>query len=119
NTTQHNTTQHNTTQHNTTQHNTTQHNTTQHNTTARIVQPYFRVLIVSSRSDLSDKANNEIEIGVCESGDKDMQSSYNEYEIIGQSGVIEPEGICSEYKGGRPYINGDRKYARLFVKRKK
>jgi len=45
---------------------------------------------------------------------------YNpdQFEVIGQTGVIEPEGLCSEYKGGRPYINGKRMYTRIFIKNK-
>jgi hypothetical protein len=45
---------------------------------------------------------------------------YNpeQFEIIGQTGVIEPAGLCSEYKGGRPYINGKRMYARILIRSK-
>ena len=43
-------------------------------------------------------------------------SSYG-FRVIGQSGVIEPDGLCTEYKSGRPYIDGARKYARIFIKR--
>lgn len=43
-------------------------------------------------------------------------SEYS-FAIVGQTGVIEPDGICIEYKAGRPYIKGQRKYARLFIKR--
>lgn len=45
---------------------------------------------------------------------------YNpeQFEIAGQTGIIEPAGICFEYKGGRPYINGKRMYTRIFIKNK-
>ena len=39
------------------------------------------------------------------------------FEIIGQSGIIEPDGICIKYKGGRPYINDKRMYSRIFIKK--
>ena len=42
----------------------------------------------------------------------------NQFEIIGQTGVVEPEGLCTEYKGGRPYINDKRMYSRIFIKAK-
>ena len=41
-----------------------------------------------------------------------------QFEIIGQTGVIEPTGLCLEYKSGRPYINGKRMYTRIFIKNK-
>jgi hypothetical protein len=44
--------------------------------------------------------------------------SSSEFRVIGQTGVIEPNGICTGYKAGRPYINGRRMYARIFIKRK-
>jgi len=44
------------------------------------------------------------------------RTSEYSFAILGQTGVIEPDGICIEYKAGRPYINGQRKYARLFIK---
>ena len=47
-------------------------------------------------------------------------SKYNpkQFEILGQTGVIDPEYICIEYKGGRPYINGKRMYSRLLIRKK-
>jgi len=39
-----------------------------------------------------------------------------QFEIIGQTGIFEPAGLCSEYKGGRPYIKGQRMYTRIFIK---
>jgi hypothetical protein len=41
-----------------------------------------------------------------------------QFEIIGQTGVIDPEDICIEYKGGRPYINGKRMYSRIIIRKK-
>jgi len=45
---------------------------------------------------------------------------YNpeQFEILGQTGVIDPEDICMEYKGGRPYINGNRLYTRVLIRKK-
>jgi hypothetical protein len=45
---------------------------------------------------------------------------YNpkQFEIVGQTGVIEPDGICIEYKGGRPYIKGKRMYSRIIIRRR-
>jgi hypothetical protein len=45
---------------------------------------------------------------------------YNpeQFEIIGQTGVIDPDDICIEYKSGRPYIQGKRMYARILIKRR-
>jgi len=42
----------------------------------------------------------------------------NQFDVIGMTGVDEPIGLCSEYKGGRPYINGNRMYVRVFIKNK-
>jgi hypothetical protein len=44
---------------------------------------------------------------------------YNpqQFEILGQTGVIDPEDILIEYKGGRPYINGKRMYSRILIRR--
>ena len=41
-----------------------------------------------------------------------------QFEIIGQTGVIEPKDICIEHKGGRPYINGKRMYSRIFIRKR-
>jgi hypothetical protein len=45
---------------------------------------------------------------------------YNpkQFEILGQTGVIDPDDICIEYKGGRPYINRKRLYSRVFIRKK-
>ncbi len=44
---------------------------------------------------------------------------YNpkQFKILGQTGIIEPDGICIKYKGGRPYINDKRMYSRIFIKK--
>ena len=42
----------------------------------------------------------------------------NQFEILGQTGVIDPENICLEYKGGRPYIDGKRLYSRILIRKK-
>jgi len=41
-----------------------------------------------------------------------------QFEIVGQTGVIDPEDICTEYKGGRPYIDGKRLYSRILIRKK-
>jgi len=43
----------------------------------------------------------------------------NQFEIIGQTGVIDPEDICIEYKGGRPYLDGKRLYSRILIRKKR
>ena len=43
----------------------------------------------------------------------------NQFEIVGQTGVIDPEGICLEYKSGRPYIDGKRLYSRILIRKKR
>ena len=42
----------------------------------------------------------------------------NQFEIIGQTGVIDPEDVCMEYKGGRPYTDGKRLYSRILIRKK-
>ena len=46
---------------------------------------------------------------------------YNprQFEILGQTGVIDPVDICLEYKGGRPYLHSRRMYARLLIRKRK
>jgi len=41
-----------------------------------------------------------------------------QFEILGQTGVIDPDDICIEYKGGRPYVNENRLYARILIRKK-
>ena len=41
-----------------------------------------------------------------------------QFEVLGQTGVIDPAGICIEYKNGRPYVNGNRLYARILIRKK-
>ena len=45
---------------------------------------------------------------------------YNleQFKILGQTGIIEPDGICIKYKGGRPYINDKRMYSRIFIQKR-
>ena len=40
-----------------------------------------------------------------------------QFEILGQTGVIDPDDICIEYMGGRPYLNGQRLYSRIFIRK--
>ena len=45
---------------------------------------------------------------------------YNpeQFEIVGLTGVIDPVDICIENKSGRPYINGERLYARILIRKR-
>ena len=61
------------------------------------------------------KGNDDKDLAFTREREYNRTSEYS-FAILGQTGVIEPDGICIEYKAGRPYINGQRKYARLFIK---
>ncbi|MDR2517824.1 MAG: adenine-specific methyltransferase EcoRI family protein, partial [Spirochaetaceae bacterium] len=43
---------------------------------------------------------------------------YNseQFEILGQTGVIDPNDICIQYKGGRPYITRKKNVCPYFNK---
>ncbi|MFA4996401.1 MAG: adenine-specific methyltransferase EcoRI family protein [Patescibacteria group bacterium] len=67
------------------------------------------------------KGNDDKDLAYTREREREREREYNrtsEYSfvIVGQTGVIEPDGICIQYKAGRPYIKGQRKYARLFIK---